>query len=465
MVKCITFGTWNSNYKYIFITILFIALYSIINGIGYDSNPNYYINFLPVGKLSSHYLFHEIILYFVCIIVSCIFILYEKFFDYKNKKEMGKENIILKKQNSFNSSYIDLIKTELKPKKISNFFVFFIIFIIVFSEQYVLIYSMFFPSVHFWMVELYFIALIYVKQFKIEIYKHQYLAFAINFIPITLNIINIALTFAEKDEKKGLYIKYWWLIFIAVLLYLIYSTLISFALVQLKKIYYLKFLPVSYIVLIYGILGVIFCVSLSTIFTFNSCGYYKENIYEIKDNICKIIDRDNQTFFENYNIYFSETWKNSKEYEKRNEIISSILKYICFALHKYYEMKIVESLTPFHRIISSAIYYCGEIIYILIFKIIEIVNDDNRYFKVKLSIDFFGFLFCIIAFLIYSEIIEINLCNLNYNLRKNIIIRGINNDSIHLDLDRNSLIDKEEEEENDKESNETNSCELSSIYS
>ena len=171
---------------------------------------------------------------------------------------MGKENIILKKQNSFNSSYIDLIKTELKPKKISNIFVLFIVFIIVFSEQYVLIYSMFFPSVHFWMAELYFIALIYVKQFKIEIYKHQYLAFAINFIPITLNIINIALTFAEKDEKKGLYIKYWWLIFIAVLLYLIYSTLISFALVQLKKIYYLKFLPVSYIVLIYGILGVIF---------------------------------------------------------------------------------------------------------------------------------------------------------------------------------------------------------------
>ena len=39
-------------------------------------------------------------------------------------------------------------------------------------------------------------------------------------------------------------------------------------------------------------------------------------------------------------------------------------------------MKIVESLTPFHRIISNAIYYCGEIIYILIIKIIEIVNDD-----------------------------------------------------------------------------------------
>ena len=126
-------------------------------------------------------------------------------------------------------------------------------------------------------------------------------------------------------------------------------------------------------------------------------------------------------------------------------------------------MKIVESLTPFHRIISNAIYYCGEIIYILIIKIIEIVNDDNKYFKVKLSIDFFGFLFCIIAFLIYSEIIEINLCNLNYNLRKNIIIRGINNDSMRLDLDKSFLTDKEEE--NDKESNETNSYELSSIYS
>ena len=112
MVKCITFGTWNPNYKYIFITILFIALYSIINGIGYDSNPNYYINFLPVGKLSSHYLFHEIILYFVCIIVSCIFILYEKISEYKSKKEIEKEKLTSKKENPFNS-YIDLINTEL----------------------------------------------------------------------------------------------------------------------------------------------------------------------------------------------------------------------------------------------------------------------------------------------------------------------------------------------------------------
>ena len=87
MSKYITLGSWNSNYKYIFITYIFLVLYGILNGTGYDSNPDYYINILPSGQFSAHYLIHQIYLYFICIIFSVIIILFETFLEYKRKKE------------------------------------------------------------------------------------------------------------------------------------------------------------------------------------------------------------------------------------------------------------------------------------------------------------------------------------------------------------------------------------------
>ena len=81
--------------------------------------------------------------------------------------------------------------------------------------------------------------------------------------------------------------------------------------------------------------------------------------------------------------------------------------------------------------------------------------------KAKIALDCFACAICLIAVLIYLEIIEINFCNLNYNLRKNIIIRGINNDSENLEIDINSSFN-EEEKNNDE--NDNNTVELSEIY-
>lgn len=444
MPKCISFGSWNQNYKYIFISIIFIALFNIIDGIGYDLNPEYFIIFFNNGIFSNNYLIHQIFLYLGSILVSCVFILIEKIIDYKEKKEKRKIKEVTYDKNSY-KNYLNLIYKEIKGKKISKLFIILIVFIIVLNEQFSIIFFKFFRHMYFWMTELYFLAFLYLKIFKIEIYKHQYLAFAINFISIILTFVKIFLTIAEGNEKIALYVKYWWLIFIGLLLFIFHAFLVSFSLVQLKSVFYLKFIPISHIVLIYGIIGLLFCVILSTIFSFNSCGNKIENIFEIKDYICKIIDNNNQTFIENFNIYFSEYWKNSEIFEKRNEIITLIFKSIFFALHKYFEMKIIESLTPFHRIFSSAVYNCTEIIFFLFYHIARIVNDDNKYFKSKLLIDFFSYLLCIITFLIYLEIIEINFCFLNYNLRKNIILRGIiDDDSDKLDLNKNPIIDDEE---------------------
>ena len=46
-------------------------------------------------------------------------------------------------------------------------------------------------------------------------------------------------------------------------------------------------------------------------------------------------------------------------------------------------------------------------------------------FRAKFILDSIGDIFCIISNLIYLEILELNFCNLNYNLRITIIERGL----------------------------------------
>ena len=69
--------------------------------------------------------------------------------------------------------------------------------------------------------------------------------------------------------------------------------------------------------------------------------------------------------------------------------------------------------------------------------------------------DFISDFLCIITFFIYSEIIELNFCNLNYDIRKNIILRGLDNDFQLDDLNRSKI--------NDELDDDTNIDELTSI--
>ena len=51
-----------------------------------------------------------------------------------------------------------------------------------------------------------------------------------------------------------------------------------------------------------------------------------------------------------------------------------------------------------------------------------------------------GDLFALIGFFIYLEIIELNFCKLNYNIRKKIIERSIEDSNTDIDEDDNNLL-------------------------
>ena len=441
MTKCITCGSWNSNYKYIFFSIIFLALYKLTVGFGYDANKNYSTRFLNNGKFSSNYMIHEVYLYIANIIIAFIMILIEKisiFSEKKQKQKENKENDVALSNESSHDGNINLIY-RFEGEKYSKKFILYIIFLDVLLGQVSLIFSKFFTHINFWMIELYFVAYLYLKIFHIEIYKHKYLAFGINFISMVLILIKVILTIFEGDEKKALYVKFWWFIFIAIIIFSIYAYFLSYIFVNLKKIFYLKFIPVSRILLYYGIIGFILSVILCTFFSAITCGKKIENIHEVKDYICKVINYENQTFIDNAKVYFVENWENSETNEKRNEILISIIQSLLFSIYKYFSYKIIESLNPFHRIFSGSIYYFTEQMIFFLSNLNKIIQDENIYLKLKMYMDLSSDFLSVLTFLIYTEIIEINFCHFNYNLRKNIILRGKNDDSSEYDLDRSTI--------------------------
>ena len=117
------------------------------------------------------------------------------------------------------------------------------------------------------------------------------------------------------------------------------------------------------------------------------------------------------------------------------------MEYFFFG-YKYFTFLIVRELSPLHKIFTYPIQYFIQKI-ILCYKLIG--NIPRRFAHQQYGIDIVSDIIAFFGFLIYLEIIELNFCKLNYNLRKNIINRGEN---------INNLLDKIEE--NNSESSSVN---------
>ena len=88
----------------------------------------------------------------------------------------------------------------------------------------------------------------------------------------------------------------------------------------------------------------------------------------------------------------------------------------------------------------------------------ECFKDTSNHKVDKFFCDISGDIICLFGYLIYLEIIELNCYNLNYNLKKTITIRGMENDLYILDFserasnEENHSQDKEMESIGDKSS-------------
>jgi len=167
-------------------------------------------------------------------------------------------------------------------------------------------------------------------------------------------------------------------------------------------------------------------------------------------NFCKVEDKDNNTYIDNFNIYYEKV----SEIQKREEIIfetfiilfGMIFKF--FAL--YFDILIIKFLTPVHIIFYSSLYY-------FIIKLIDLFHNKIKTsdFKgngemCKYILDFSGNFIAIFGFLIYLEIIELGFCKLNYNLKKSISKRSL--DDITQSIDYDGFNEEDEQSEKDRNS-------------
>ena len=158
--------------------------------------------------------------------------------------------------------------------------------------------------------------------------------------------------------------------------------------------------------------------------------------------ICKqtktVLDNNNKNvtyhYYDNFSIYF-------EKYKGITYICLEIVAVIFKFIKIFSSIQIIKYLNPFFFICASSIYY---FFYRPIDIIISFINkekiDEDIYFN------FVAESFAILVILVYTELIVLNFCNLNYNIKSNIEKRSLE------DTHNMELIGDENDNKNDDDS-------------
>ena len=453
----IKLGDYNSNYKYIIATCFFNYLtYFLFNGIK---------EILIISKkiedktrdFSRHGVINDISNYLGIIIIS--FILY---------KYNGKESRNNKQNNNYienNSSEILLIHNDIKEKfnisiSFLNLFLVLIYWCLIDHTTRIIESLMIFD---YPMFELLFTSLVISKMLKIGIYSHQKIGIIINSLSSLILGILRFIYVEEKEDNIYLNAKYEWFIPVSIIIYIFIISSTSYIYTKLKFYMDLKFISHTKLLILYGIIGFVFSISACTIETSFKCAENKNvteffckvysnitnspnninNAYNheiISNNGILIYNENNSNnktdrYIENLFIFIEDFLKlNSKD--KSIEIVLVFFGTISYYCSLYFDILVIKYLTPMH------FSFCN-LIYLLLLEITELIKNkmNNSFYKNNLF-KIAPFIASFIGFLIYLEIIELNFCNLNYNFRKYINIRSI--EDVYEDSRDESIISNDE---------------------
>ena len=167
---------------------------------------------------------------------------------------------------------------------------------------------------------------------------------------------------------------------------------------------------------------------------------YEEMVYICRQTRTKYFENNkNHTYnyYDSFSVYKQKLFTGNNFYIFKN-ICLIIMKVIIIFFVKLFSILIIKYLNPFYFICSSSIYY-----FFLRFIRIIVSHINKENIEKQTYLDFIAEIFSISGILIYTELIELNFCNFNFNLKKNIIKRSLedlnnielNND--HYDNKRN----------------------------
>ena len=348
------------------------------------------------------------------------------------KKNSEKNSIDLNKNES---SAIILIYKDIKKEVNKNLAVSTLDVLIVISIMVLqriledIYYKSNLRGLDFWMFELPLVSYLNQKILYFKIFRHHLLAIYINIIlgllyKIPLLIINIITLDSNKDDGKYIYYRYKknkWLIPVGIIFYLIYMIPRAYAISKIKVFMDLNYISPYKLLVFYGFFGALISTIIGTISTFLKC----TDDYNMK--ICNISNNDNETFLENFKLY----WNIQKKFKDIIfELIIILFGIITNFFFELFYILIIKYLTPMHIIFLNLIYSNILLFSGAIYNNIrnKNKNEQSKDKKPAEIMSYIGMIMLLISFfglLVYLEIIVLNFCKLNYNLRENIIERSI----------------------------------------
>jgi len=413
----IQFGIYNKYFKYIIFQVICNLLYSLTFGLSYGTVYTPIYLFEKQKKFSSHHLINDIFYYFGIFFLSLIAYKFDPITKIENKSKERDDN-----------STIKLIRKKNKHIKNDYYIIILVSFLWVIHEQLIINYDYFyFDYLDYWTLEMLITYFISKKMFNIEIYQHQKFAIFLNSI-LCSSFLFIPLIMSLIGEKKNILKDQPFLIPIGIITFLIIIFIRSYTNCKIKWISDLKDISVYKILICYGIIGAIICSIFSLIITEVECNNNKYIICLVEDN--------NKKYFENYFIYYKDFSSSIIIF-----IILTLFNIIFGFLKSLLYIIIVKYLTPFHAITLPSIYYFLLVIILGFYSLIKKI-DENNLNEIEIISNFcdtIAYFLSILGIFIYSELIELNFCQLNYNLRNSIIKRA----NIDLYLINNSKEGKE----------------------
>jgi len=406
-------------------------------------------------KLYKHIRIYDIFRNIGVFTFSCVF--------YKIETMSNKKEITFQKTSTISSTkssnQIILIFNDLQDE-IDNISILNFIFVI---TVYVCIeylsdifYQLNLKIFDFWMFELLVISYINAKMFKLKIYNHQMFAIFFNsIICLLFRLPSFILSFllkedemhkGNKKDKISLFGINKWYIALGLFFYIMIITIRAYSYTKIKWFIDLKYISSTKLLIYIGFIGILIT-SISCILETNIECNPKINFCEISYNY------SSSKYLDNF-CAFHEKISALKSYEIIIEICVILFGMICKFFASYYDILIIQYLTPVHNIFYSSIYYfIIKIIAIFYNKIKnnhffngEEANYEKRFYIFLLDLS--GNIIAIFGFLIYLEIIELGFCKLNYNLRKTISKRSI--DDLNQNIGSDSFNEEDEQSERDK---------------
>ena len=240
----------------------------------------------------------------------------------------------------------------------------------------------------------------------------------------------------KKDETKIIYIKYIWIIPIGIIIFLLNIFLYDYEICKLKWFLDFKYISPLKFLMWFGFIGSIISLIFGIISTEIKC--IDESTFRDIKYFCKvnktIVDNSLNFYYDNFSVYFRNLWNIDKSIWYNFAVLCLfLLRIILFFFKKYFAILIIQKLNPVYFIGANSLFF---LLQKSIIDIAEYVDNKNNYRNnyrnnYHYLIDIAN-LINLLGIIFYLELIEFNFCGLNYNLKKNILERSIQDSNIEL---------------------------------